>query len=151
MIDRTLKGEISVRKANRCDLKSILAMDEKAIGNTSRGGILNDAVAAGQCLIAEIGSEPVGFAVFEQSFYGQGFISLLIVHPKYRRQGVGKAIISFIEENYPTNKLFTSTNESNLPMQNICESSRFSKSGYIENLDEGDPEVIYYKRIDFSD
>lgn len=27
----------------------------------------------------------------------------------------------------------------------------FRRSGYIENLDEGDPEIVYFKRIDVSD
>ena len=44
-------------------------------------------------------------------------------------------------------KLFTSTNESNTPMQRLCEQLGFVRSGRIENLDEGDPEIVYFKRL----
>jgi hypothetical protein len=30
-------------------------------------------------------------------------------------------------------------------MQRLCDRLGFVKSGYIENLDEGDPELIYVK------
>ena len=43
-------------------------------------------------------------------------------------------------------KLFTSTNASNTPMQALCERLGFVRSGYVANLDEGDPEIIYFKR-----
>jgi RimJ/RimL family protein N-acetyltransferase len=42
--------------------------------------------------------------------------------------------------------LFTSTNQSNIAMQRLCESCGFERSGIVENLDEGDPELIYFKR-----
>ena len=45
-------------------------------------------------------------------------------------------------------KLFTSTNESNAPMQALCDTTWLSsKSGWIDNLDDGDPEIIYFKRL----
>ena len=46
-----------------------------------------------------------------------------------------------------TGKVFTSTNQSNLPMQRLCDRLGFIKSGYVENLDEGDPELIYVKLL----
>ena len=97
--------------------------------------------------IAKIKGSLVGFAILEQTFYEQGFISLLIVHPDYRRRGVTTALIRRIEEICPTEKLFTSTNESNVIMQRVCKALGFVRSGYIENLDESDPEIIYFKRV----
>lgn len=146
-----MKPEILVDKADISMLGDLSKIDEIVIGDTSRHGFIKDAIAASQCLYAKIGDTLAGFAIFEQSFFGQGFIDLLIVHPDYRQQGVGKAIISYIEEHCPTDKLFTSTNQSNIPMQNLCERIGFSRSGYIENLDESDPEIIYFKRIRFED
>ena len=32
-------------------------------------------------------------------------------------------------------------------MQALCEKLGFVKSGWIDNLDEGDPEIIYFKRL----
>jgi len=32
-------------------------------------------------------------------------------------------------------------------MQRLCLSLRYRVSGYVDNLDEGDPELIYVKRL----
>jgi hypothetical protein len=31
-------------------------------------------------------------------------------------------------------------------MQRVCDALGFVRSGRIENLDEGDPEIVYFKR-----
>jgi ribosomal protein S18 acetylase RimI-like enzyme len=117
------------------------------LGNDSRRDFLADAVSAGHCLAARMGDTLAGFGILEQTFYRQGFIGLLIVHPDYRRRGVATALISHIESICPTEKLFTSANESNAIAQKTYEALGFIRSGYIENLDEGDPEIIYFKRL----
>ena len=35
----------------------------------------------------------------------------------------------------------------NAPMQALVEKLGYVKSGWIENLDEGDPDIIYFKRL----
>ncbi len=32
-------------------------------------------------------------------------------------------------------------------MRRLCEKLGFVQSGFIENPDEGDPEIIYFKRV----
>ncbi len=44
-------------------------------------------------------------------------------------------------------KLFTSTNLSNLPMQALLAKLGYTLSGVIHNLDEGDPELVYFKKF----
>jgi ribosomal protein S18 acetylase RimI-like enzyme len=138
---------IVVEKATEKGLELIWALDRMVLGNSSRKDSLTNAVRAGRCLMAQVGDTIVGFGVLEQSFYGHGFISLLIVHPNHRRRGVATALIRHIESICPTKKLFTSTNESNSIAQRVFEALGFVRSGYIENLDEGDPEIIYFKRL----
>ncbi|AFU15440.1 GCN5-related N-acetyltransferase [Bacillus thuringiensis MC28] len=46
--------------------------------------------------------------------------------------------------NSPTQKIFSSTNESNTNMQKVFKANGFMRSGIIENLDEDDPEIIFY-------
>ena len=138
---------ILVEKATEKDLESIWSLDCMVLGNPSRKDSLNSVVRASQCLIARIGKTMVGFGVLEQSFYGHGFISLLIVHPNHRRRGVATALIRHIESICPTEKLFTSTNKSNFIAQQVFEALSFVRSGYIKNLDEDDPEIIYFKRL----
>ncbi|WZB72100.1 hypothetical protein WJ968_11125 [Achromobacter xylosoxidans] len=46
-----------------------------------------------------------------------------------------------------TAKLFTSTNQSNVAARRLMAKAGFVPSGMIENLDEGDPELVYVKFV----
>jgi ribosomal protein S18 acetylase RimI-like enzyme len=139
---------IQVERATEDDYGDILAIDSSAMGNDERRVYLAQAVMARQTYIARESGEARGYCVVTNAFFGNPFIELLIVHPQQRRRGVGQSLMRHIEKTYPAPKLFTSTNESNLPMQKLCEKLGFARSGYIENLDEGDPEIIYFKRLE---
>jgi hypothetical protein len=45
-----------------------------------------------------------------------------------------------------TADVFTSTNESNLPMQALLNSEGWVLSGKLVGLDDGDPELVYFLR-----
>jgi hypothetical protein len=44
-----------------------------------------------------------------------------------------------------TKQVFTSTNESNQPMRSLLQAERWSFSGELSGLDEGDPELVFYR------
>jgi len=133
--------------AAEADLPAVLALDPRVRDLPGRAESLARAVAAGQCWLARDGGAIAGFAVFDGSLYDQPFVSLLFVAPERRRRGVATALMRHLEAVCPTDKPFTSTNESNAPMQRLCESLGYVRSGWIDNLDEGDPEIIYFKRM----
>nr|ELR5264180.1 GNAT family N-acetyltransferase [Providencia rettgeri] len=56
----------------------------------------------------------------------------------------GHILINKLKEQSKTDKIFTSTNQSNLATQKLLEKTGFVPSGYIDNLDDNDPELIYY-------
>jgi predicted GNAT family acetyltransferase len=89
----------------------------------------------------------VAYAVLNYKFYDNGWIEMLYVHPQFRRQGIGSALIRHLINECFTPKLFTSTNQSNVSMQQLLATLEFDRSGFIENLDEGDPELVYFKRL----
>jgi ribosomal protein S18 acetylase RimI-like enzyme len=138
-----------VDKAREDETEQICRLDRAVLGDSSRRGFLHDAVKHGQCLVARVDEGIVGFAVLDRSFLGQDYISLLIVHPEHRRRGHGTALIRHIESICPTEKLFTSTNASNTPMQRLCHSLGFVRSGHIDNLnpDPNDPEIVFFKQV----
>ena len=138
---------IIVERATEDDLEGVLRIDFLTIGDGSRQSYLVDAILGRHCVVARRGEMHIGFAIVDQSFFGQQFIALLIVHPDHRRQGVATALIQYIEKTCPADRLFTATNESNAIMQQLCHRLGFVRSGYVENLDEGDPEIIYVKRL----
>ena len=139
---------MKIKKATIKEMADILEIDAVTPGSDSRKDLITGAVKSGRCLAAVESGKVAGFGILGTSLlFNREFIELLIVRPEYRRRGIATAIIKRIEAMCRSDKLFTSTNESNIPAQKTYEASGFVRSGYIENLDEDDPEVIYFKRL----
>ena len=136
-----------IRKARESDIKTICSFDAIAQREESRREFIRISVKSGIAWVAVIEEFVVGYGVLEYTFYSQGFISMLYIHSNYRRNGLGSALMNHFESICTTEKLFTSTNESNYPMQHLLHKLGYESSGVIHNLDEGDPELIYFKRL----
>ncbi len=141
------QAAIAVSRGARFDLGAVTALDRLVVGSADRAGWLGEVFADGNCWVARVGGEIVGFAAFTPTFFRRWFIELLIVHPDYRRRGVGTALVRQCEAVCEAPKLFTSTNESNAPMRALLAKLAYEPSGRVDNLDEGDPELIYVKRL----
>jgi ribosomal protein S18 acetylase RimI-like enzyme len=135
-----------VERATDDDLADVIAIDA-AHHSPGRSEYLSEAVKRHECYIAREGREIAGFATLNRNFFKQYFIELIVVHPEHRRKGTASALIQHIEKIVPEEKLFTSTKQSNARMQTLCEKLGFVKSGWIDNLDDDDPEIIYFKRL----
>ena len=85
--------------------------------------------------------------VWNHGFFGHAFVALLAVRPEARRRGVASVLVGHVEAVCGSDRLFTSTNASNAAMQRLCDALGFERSGIIDNLDEGDPELVYCKRL----
>ena len=105
--------------------------------------LIDDLLALGLSRMAEVGSAPAGYAVVSRRFFSRPFIELLAVAPDFRRAGVGGALLEACSAAFAGEILFTSTNQSNRPMQALLAKTGFAPSGVIENLDPGDPELVY--------
>lgn len=138
---------ITIRQAVGSDVEPLCSFDLVARGEGARREFIRRSVASGNCHVAAAGGELVGYGVLDYTFYGQCFIEMLYVHPGHRRRGAGAALLAHMESLCRGPKLFTSTNLSNLPMQSLLNRAGYVLSGVIHNLDEGDPEVVYFKRL----
>ncbi len=138
---------ISTRPATVDDVEVLCALDLVARRDGGRREFIRDSVASGTCHVAVSGGEVVGYAVLNYTFFHQGFVEMLYVRSDRRRGGAGTALLRGAERLCRTEKLFTSTNLSNLPMQALLERLGYEPSGRIDNLDEGDPELVYFKRL----
>lgn len=132
------------RLATEIDAESLIAIDTVALDEPKRAEQIRIWCSRGDCYIAEEQNVAIGYAVLNYHFFGCGFIEILIVEEHYRRRGIGLALIALLKSQCRHPKLFTSTNGSNLPMKRLLLKAGFIASGQIENLDDGDPEQVFF-------
>ena len=136
-----------IERASSEDFEHICAMDETVHGRPARRKLIGEAFAKGQIAVARVDDVIRGFVLTDESFFEQYYVRLLMVHQEFRRRGLATALMRAAELDCQSGKLFTSTNRSNIAMQRLCERLGFIKTGYVENLDGGDPEIIYVKML----
>jgi ribosomal protein S18 acetylase RimI-like enzyme len=108
---------------------------------------IRHALGTKECLVAEIDGAIAGFAVWDRGFYARPFLWMLGVDPHHQHEGIASALIEHVESLNGGHALYTSTNESNATMQGLLAKRGFEPVGRLENLDPGDPEVFYCKRL----
>lgn len=132
-----------IRSAMLNDLHPLCAIN--TAGNSAKR---RDEIAAwidaACCYIVEIDDQIAAYGVLNYHFFGCAFVELVMVTPSYRRLGMGLALVGHFQAMCRREKLFTSTNLSNRPMQALLGKAGFMPSGQIDNLDGGDPELIFY-------
>jgi GNAT superfamily N-acetyltransferase len=138
---------ISIRPANENDVEALCSLDLVARRENERREFIRRSVASGACFVAVAEDEVIGYGVLSYTFYANGCVDMLYVHSGHRRRGAGAALLRHIESLCQTPKLFSSTNLSNLPMQSLLAKSEYVLSGVIHNLDDGDPEIVYFKHL----
>lgn len=72
---------------------------------------------------------------------------MLYVHSGWQRHGIGTKLLKHLETVCQTDRLFTSTNLSNVNMQALLAKLGYKLTGVIHDLDEGDPELVYVKYL----
>ncbi|MDO8070952.1 GNAT family N-acetyltransferase [Janthinobacterium sp. SUN176] len=139
------ESTVLVRTARPEEIDAMLACDAYAQAHPERGDAVRDAVGKGQCLVALHAGQVAGYVLTHDDFFGYGFVSLVMVAAGQQRRGVGLRLLAAAESACHTAKLFTSTNQSNSAAQRLFASAGFVRSGQIDHLDEGDPELVYVK------
>ncbi|NQU09214.1 GNAT family N-acetyltransferase [bacterium] len=143
--DQQVPAGIKIRPATSPDLEGIRAYDPAA-RHPFRVNWLEDHVRQGNCLVAVREGRIVGHAVFAHTFYLMGFVEALRVVAAHRRQGIATALLRHAESRCTTDRIFTSTNASNTPMHRLLPQLGYVPCGIID-LDPGDPEIVYVKRL----
>jgi ribosomal protein S18 acetylase RimI-like enzyme len=137
----------SIRLAQESDLEPICGLDAIAQQDHHRRNFITQAVLSGNCYVV-VDTQVLGYGVLEYTFFENGFVSMVYVHPNYRQRGIGLQLMQHLEAACQTPKLFTSTNLSNLPMQSLLAKLGYRLSGVIHDLDEGDPELVYVNYLE---
>ena len=136
----------TVRRATSEDLDAVLELDRIAPIGHERGPLLTARVQSGEVILFEHEGRVSGYAVIRShSFFGCDFVELLAVTSSERRRGVGSLLLQQAVGLSSTIRIFTSTNRSNTRMIGLLEKESWQFSGQLEGIDEGDPELVYYK------
>jgi ribosomal protein S18 acetylase RimI-like enzyme len=140
-----------IRLARLSDVPALIDIDDYAAGHPERRLFIASAVKLGECFIAEVGPEIAGFMIVNQGFFGFGFIPLVVVASRHRRQGIALRLLAQAKLLCKSSKLFTSANQSNRTAQALFARAGFRRSGAVENLDQDDPEIIFFTRATGAD
>ena len=137
---------LEVRAAGSDDIADLITADPYAQINPERRAQIAEWIEAGHCFLAERDGRLVGYSVLNRHWFDSFFIKLVAVAETDRRTGVGTAMIEhLICLMPPGEKLWTSTNQSNAAMRALLPRLGFTESGQIDNLDDGDPELVFVR------
>jgi ribosomal protein S18 acetylase RimI-like enzyme len=137
---------MNVRKASPEELGTLEQMPH-ALHYNHHLSFIRHALGTKECLVAEIDGKVAGFVVWDRGFYARPFLWMLGVDPSHQHEGIASTLIEHVEKLNAGHNLYTSTNESNAVMQGLLGKRGFEPVGRLENLDPGDPEIFYFKKL----
>jgi GNAT superfamily N-acetyltransferase len=136
---------ITLRKAAAEDFDALPAVDPMLLTSPARADEVRRLLSLGDSWLAELDGSLVGYGLVSSHFFSKPFVDLVVVNQSARRRGIGSALMSRCEAAHTNDRMFTSTNESNAPMRALLAKIGFEESGVIDNLDPGDPELVFVK------
>ncbi len=138
---------MEIRKANLNDVSRLRQIDHLS-SDPDRASFIERVVSCDTAWVAVLESEVVAYSVLDRSYFERHTISMLIVESKLRRRGIGNQLVEYLEQICDGPELWTSTNLSNTPMQRLLIKRGYHLTGFIDNLDPGDPELFYFKKLE---
>ena len=128
---------VAIERAGAGDLDAIVPRDHP------RRDAVAAAAADGRCWLIRSDQAVMAHLILGHPFFGFPFIETLYVAEGFRRRGCGRALMRHAVAMHAGRKLFTSTNTSNAPMRALLAAEGFVQCGWIDNLDPGDPELVF--------
>jgi len=138
---------INIRKADSNDAQSIRSIDSIVRFNPSRAEMIDTWLQRDFVLVAEMDNRIVGYGVFNHEFFRQSQIDMLMISKEYRGKRIGELLLLSLEKYADTAKMFITTNLSNHSMQKLLLRNGYKPCGYIDELDPGDPELVFVKQM----
>ena len=138
---------MEIRPAGREDYEQCIELDKLIFGTDKRKDFLRHRIEHGRMYVAIEDGRVVGLAAFMTRFVGCLYLSLLLVHPDYRRRGIARRMIDAVASHSRDGRLFSSTEEDNEVSIKMHEALGFRRSGYIENLPQPLREIILFKEV----
>ncbi|MDQ6942812.1 MAG: GNAT family N-acetyltransferase [Candidatus Eremiobacteraeota bacterium] len=99
----------------------------------------------GEVVVVGDGDAIAAYAWIYEGFFGHTFLAYLATQPHDRRNGLAGMLLRATEQRAVTDRVFSSTNVSNVAMQAVFDRYGWRRCGQIDELDPGDPELVYVK------
>ena len=139
---------MDIRLGNRDDSAAVKAIDSAIGSDPDRAEYIDSSLQQGVVRIAHDNGEILGYSVVNCAFFRRPTLEMLMVVKHRRGEGIGRALLREAQTlTQASGELWTSTNESNTRMRTLLESEGFELTGRINNLDPGDPELVYFKLL----
>lgn len=138
---------MKIRLATSEDSSRLKVLDTVVAIDPARALQIENWLATDVVMVAELNSEVVGYAVFNHAFFHRGQIDMLMIHAEHRGKGIGQDLLRAIEKLCDSDKLFVTTNLSNQRMQKLLTRAGYRTCGFIDELDPGDPELVFVKGL----
>ncbi len=129
------------------DLPHIWEISEVVYMHGDDRARLLDAVEKRSAYVAKEGFTVLGYAVREATFFGFPLLADICTHPNYRRQGVARALIAYLEKTNPADRLFASVPASNEVAKYMLQNLNYRRSGMIYNLNPAGETTIIFVHI----
>jgi ribosomal protein S18 acetylase RimI-like enzyme len=139
---------VLVRSAQHVDRAELVALDSVAASDPFRVDAIDQWLKHSEVFVADTGGPVVGYAVLgRRRFFGYDMLEMLMVATQHRRQGIAGALLRHLEQLAQTKKFFVTTNLSNQTMQGLLRKLEYTACGFIDQLDPGDPEIVFVKTL----
>lgn len=140
----------SIHSASPQDTAAIVAIDVLTQADEARRACIERWVGSGCACVAREGTKLIGYGAMDRTFFEHALVRMVWVVPQARRRGVGRGLMGAMESACSTDRVFASTNASNVAMRTLLPALGYAECGVIDALDEGDPEIFYVKRLALS-
>ena len=139
--------DVHIRSASTLDAGAIKSLDTVVPLDSTRAKYIDEWLEHDQVLVAEQKGKVIGYGVFNHAFFRQGQVDMLMIAKAHRGKGIGEHLLLALEQLCDTPKFWVTTNLSNHPMQTLLNRLGYKPCGYIDELDPGDPELIFFKHL----
>ena len=137
----------TIRRGQAADAPALKDLDTVVPLDPRRAHSIDRWLEQDVVFVAEVDGKVVGYGVVNHAFFHQGNVDMLMLHPDHRGQQIGQQLLEALEETCVTAKLFVTTNLSNHRMQRLLACQGFAACGFIDELDPGDPELVFVKKL----
>jgi GNAT superfamily N-acetyltransferase len=138
---------VRVRRGKPQDAAPLKALDTVVPVDSQRAAAIDAWLASDLVFVADVDGETVGYAVFNHAFFHRGNVDMLMLAADWRGRRIGDPLLEAVERACDTPKLFCTTNVSNQRMQRLLARRGYLACGFIDELDPGDPELVYVKPL----